>query len=66
MGNIQNKHKDEVELIVLASALELDKTGTILALKEHIKGYVNSQSCYVHSLSIYCPYIPSNNQLLCC
>ena len=57
MGNIQNKHKDEVEL---------DMTGTILALKEHIKGYVNSQSCYVHSLSIYCPLHTHTPPTICC
>ena len=34
------KRKDE--LIVLAGALELDTTGTILALKERIKAYVDS------------------------
>ena len=34
------KHKDE--LIVLAGAFELDTTGTILALKERIKVYVDS------------------------
>ena len=35
-------HKRKDELIVLAGALELDKTGTIPALKERIKTYLNS------------------------
>ena len=34
------KHKDE--FIVLAGALELDTTGTVLALKDHIKTHLKS------------------------
>jgi len=35
------KLKDDSELIVLAGALELDTTGTILVLKECIKEYLD-------------------------